>query len=103
MRELDISEKSIVLVGGKLETPGWAYTEELHRSAVVALSRRRKELGGHVDHEDSDGEETDEEEYDMGEFEKAPWVERLEGHRGRGVGERVWKVRRDLGRSGDGG
>jgi hypothetical protein len=28
-----------------------------------------------------------------------PWVERLEGSEGRGVGAKVWRVRRDLGRS----
>ena len=28
-----------------------------------------------------------------------PWVEKLEGSEGRGVGARVWRVRRDLGRS----
>ena len=36
-------------------------------------------------------------------FQNAPWVEKLEGSRGRGVGARVWRVRRDLGRNGDGG
>ncbi|KFY73833.1 hypothetical protein V499_06100 [Pseudogymnoascus sp. VKM F-103] len=102
IRELAISEKSIVLVSGKLETPGWAYTEELHQKAVVALNRRKKEIGGLVDDGESDEEVEGDGEY-MGEFENAPWVERLEGHRGRGVGERVWKVRRDLGRGGDGG
>ena len=104
IRDFGISEKTIVLVSGKLETPGWAYTEELHRRVVAALRRRRKELGGPVDYEDSDRDETDGDDDDaMGAFEKAPWVERLEGHRGRGAGERVWKVRRNLGRSGDAG
>ncbi|KFY63781.1 hypothetical protein V496_03736 [Pseudogymnoascus sp. VKM F-4515 (FW-2607)] len=103
IKELACSEKPIVLVSGKLETPGWAYTEELHQKAVVALNRRKKELGGNVDDDDSDEKEVEADEEHMGEFENAPWVERLEGHRGRGAGERVWKVRRDLGRSGDGG
>lgn len=103
IRHLLRLEKPIVLVSGKLETPGWAYTEELHQKAVVALNRRKKELGGNVDDEDSDEKEIEADEEYMGEFENAPWVERLEGHQGRGAGERVWKVRRDLGRSGDGG
>ncbi|OBT74192.1 hypothetical protein VF21_07027 [Pseudogymnoascus sp. 05NY08] len=103
IRELAISEKSIVLVSGKLDTPGWAYTEELHQKAVVALNRRKKELGGQVNDGESDEKEMEVDEDYMDEFENAPWVERLEGHRGRGAGERVWKVRRDLGRSGDGG
>ncbi|ELR03793.1 Polynucleotide 5'-hydroxyl-kinase grc3 [Pseudogymnoascus destructans] len=103
IRELAISKKSIVLVSGKLETPGWAYTEKLHQKAVVALNRRKKELGGQVDDEESGEKEMEVDEDYMDEFENSPWVERLEGHRGRGAGERVWKVRRDLGRSGDGG
>lgn len=97
--ELSHYGKSIVLVSGKLETPGWAYTEELHKKAAAALSQRRKELGG-VDG-DVDVDESEAEEGVTEGFENAPWVERLEGHRGRGVGARVWKVRRDLGRSGD--
>ena len=28
-----------------------------------------------------------------------PWVETLQGSQGRGVGSRVWRVRRDLGRT----
>jgi len=30
---------------------------------------------------------------------EVPWVETLEGSQGRGIGARVWRVRRDLGRS----
>ncbi|KFX92396.1 hypothetical protein V490_05393, partial [Pseudogymnoascus sp. VKM F-3557] len=88
IREIAISEKSIVLVSGKLETPGWAYTEELHQQAVVALNRRKKELG-QVDDDDSDEKEPEVEEDYTEEFERAPWVERLEGHAGRGAGERL--------------
>jgi len=35
-------------------------------------------------------------------FRAAPWIERVYGDQGRGVGSRVWKVRRDLGKSWDG-
>ena len=92
--------KSIVLVSGKLETPGWAYTEELHRRAATAHSVRQKQLGAlGVENED---EESEEEEVEMVKgWEDAPWIERVEGHVGRGIGARVWKVRRDLGRSAD--
>ncbi|KFY41284.1 hypothetical protein V495_04980 [Pseudogymnoascus sp. VKM F-4514 (FW-929)] len=88
IREIAISEKSIVLVSGKLETPGWAYTEELHQQAVMALNRRKKELG-QVDDDDSDEKEPEVDEDYTEEFERAPWVERLEGHAGRGAGERL--------------
>ena len=36
-------------------------------------------------------------------YQDAPWIERLDGSKGRGIGSRVWRVRRDLGRVGDGG
>lgn len=91
--------KSIALVSGKLETPGWAYTEELHRRSAIAHSIRQKQLGA-MGVIASDDESEEEAEVVKG-WEDAPWIERVEGHVGRGVGARVWKVRRDLGRSAD--
>jgi polynucleotide 5'-hydroxyl-kinase GRC3/NOL9 len=65
IEEVNEEGKMIVLVSGKFDTPGWAYTEgTLEDSKSV------------------------------------PWVERSEGSQGRGVGGRVWRVRRDLGREG---
>lgn len=102
LRDMSHYGKSIVLVSGKLETPGWAYTEELYRQAATAQSMRNKALEEHVgDERGSAGEEEEAEEEVKG-WEDAPWIERVEGHQGRGVGARVWKVRRDLGRGGDG-
>lgn len=91
----DINEhgKKIVLVSGKLDTPGWAYTEELCRRGLLEKERRKQGEDIHV------GEDEREIGDDLG---NAPWVERLEGSQGRGLGGRVWRVRRDLGKMGDG-
>ncbi|KAI9745973.1 MAG: Polynucleotide 5'-hydroxyl-kinase grc3 [Claussenomyces sp. TS43310] len=99
--------KSLILISGKLDTPGWAYTEELNRK-VAEEKRRRKNQTTDVS-EDSDGSQV-EDDLDgntatqvKNVFERVPWIEKLKGHEGRGVGARIWRVRRDLGRSGDGG
>ncbi|OBT51170.1 hypothetical protein VE04_07687 [Pseudogymnoascus sp. 24MN13] len=84
IRELAISEKSIVLVSGKLETPGWAYTEELHQKAVVALNRRKKEIGGLVDDGESD-EERKREREKREEEERVRRVEEEEGEKKKGI------------------
>ena len=110
IEEVTQAGKSIVLVNGKLDTPGWAYIEELtqknssHKATMKPLPGA-KEI---MDEEFSEVEGT--EARDVNEprilsdgFQNAPWVEKLEGSRGRGVGARVWRVRRDLGRNGDGG
>ncbi|TVY46875.1 Polynucleotide 5'-hydroxyl-kinase [Lachnellula occidentalis] len=82
IEEINESGKKIVLVSGKLDTPGWAYTESL------VLEKDMKKRG---------------EDMGMGGvMAQTPWVERLEGSQGRGVGARVWRVRRDLGKMGDG-
>jgi len=80
IEEVHESGKKIVLVSGKLDTPGWAYTESL------VLEKERRKSG---------------EEAVVG-FGDTPWVERLDGSQGRGVGARVWRVRRNLGKMGDG-
>ncbi|KAK4131405.1 hypothetical protein BT67DRAFT_458017 [Trichocladium antarcticum] len=70
----------LVLVAGRFDTPSWAYAED--------LCRRRG--GGAGEEGVEDGEE--------GEAE-VPWVEMLHGSQKRAVGSKVWRVRRDLGRS----
>jgi polynucleotide 5'-hydroxyl-kinase GRC3/NOL9 len=116
------SEKYIVLVSGKLDTPGWAYTEELNRRTALAKSRRKLaavssedensgESGSVNDDDDNEtsGSTSGDEAADDGEggkegdeFENIPWIEKIHGHEGRGPGARVWRVRRDLGRNGNG-
>ncbi|CZR57485.1 related to GRC3 Protein required for cell growth and possibly involved in rRNA processing [Phialocephala subalpina] len=112
IQEINDAGKSVVLVSGKLDTPGWAYTEEL----TLKTNREREESTN--DNMILDGAEEDEDEINIKGtdtppvseslrnpghgFENAPWVEKLEGSQGRGVGSRVWRVRRDLGKQGDG-
>lgn len=98
--------KPIVLVKGKLDTPGWAYTEELLQKTARAKATRTQ-TGATKGVDEGEGEfEEDlviEREKTKGKgFDGAPWVEKLVGSQGRGVGARVWRVRRDLGRTGDG-
>lgn len=88
IEEINEQGKKIVLVSGKLDTPGWAYTEELYRKG--ALEKEGRKAGEDVDVEMSEG------------FEDAPWIEKRDGSQGRGIGARVWRVRRDLGKMGDG-
>jgi len=109
--EISEAGKSIVLVSGKIDTPGWAYIEELVQKTALEKAAKRQngvvvgndeevEVDG-VENEDVDMEEG--EKTSLGEgFSDAPWVETLTGSQGRGVGARVWRVRRDLGRTGDG-
>jgi polynucleotide 5'-hydroxyl-kinase GRC3/NOL9 len=71
----------IVIVSGKLDTPGWAYTE-----CLVG-----RDLGNK--------KESDEELEESGNVTNAPWVEKLKDSSGRGINAKVWRVRRDLGKS----
>ncbi|KAH8687447.1 hypothetical protein BGZ60DRAFT_425347 [Tricladium varicosporioides] len=107
VEDINESGMKIVLIHGKLDTPGWAYTEELHFKNMA-----RKRGGGGSKLSDDEEEEEDEdvgvdEFEDRGvhgrEFGNAPWVEKLDGSQGRGIGARVWRVRRDLGRMTEGG
>lgn len=80
----DAKGEELVLVAGKFDTPTWAYSEELYRKAWT------EGQDGDAD-SDEDGEGENEDEY--------PWVEMLHGSEKRGVGAKVWRVRRDLGRN----
>jgi polynucleotide 5'-hydroxyl-kinase GRC3/NOL9 len=106
IEEINEAGKSIVLVSGKLDTPGWAYTEELNQNTVLSkVSRNRDGEGDDGGDDDSitiEGTDGSENQRKDG-FKKAPWIEKLEGSQGRGIGSRVWRVRRDLGRGADGG
>ncbi|KAI9643647.1 Polynucleotide 5'-hydroxyl-kinase grc3 [Ciborinia camelliae] len=113
LEEINQDGKKIVLVSGKLDTPGWAYTEELMKRTWLEKEKKRKELGGNDDtddeneDEDSNADDDGDETPNFGSndadiaFRNAPWVERLTGSQGRGIGARVWRVRRDLGKMGD--
>lgn len=84
-------------MSGKLDTPGWAYTEELNLREEVLKGRGKED-----DSEEGGNDEGEEAEEGGDAFENVPWVEKLKGSQGRGVGARVWRVRRDLGKAGDG-
>lgn len=127
LEELNDENKKIVLVSGKLDTPGWAYTEELMKRIWLEKEKRRNELHGDDDDDEVEVEkdEDEDEEEDKEEDEEedlptpnstssssssssnnttitfrhhTPWVEKLTGSQGRGIGARVWRVRRDLGK-----
>jgi polynucleotide 5'-hydroxyl-kinase GRC3/NOL9 len=100
--------KSIVLVSGKYDTPGWAYTEELmQKQSLEKAAKHQTDDGldlGEEDDEDEEGGDVEDrlKGRSLGEgFHNAPWIEQQEGSQGRAVGSRVWRVRRDLGKSGD--
>jgi polynucleotide 5'-hydroxyl-kinase GRC3/NOL9 len=104
IQEINEEGKSIVLVSGKFDTPGWAYIEELvQKDAAEKDSRRGNTVGGE-DGKGPDGEIVDADRVWKGKSElgsevrDTPWVDQLKGSQGRGIGARVWRVRRDLGR-----
>jgi polynucleotide 5'-hydroxyl-kinase GRC3/NOL9 len=110
IEEINEAGKSIVLVSGKLDTPGWAYIEELIQK--TALDKAMRKNGGaliEIDDAESSENDADEgtdanEDRSLGDrFQNAPWIDKLEGSQGRGVGARVWRVRRDLGKNSGGG
>lgn len=101
--------EEVVLVAGKFDTPSWAYAEDLHARAFGAAKAARGEQDADDDEEEEeDGEEEEKmdgeggqtgEDRRVGGDGEVPWVEVLRGGQKRSVGSRVWRVRRDLGRS----
>jgi polynucleotide 5'-hydroxyl-kinase GRC3/NOL9 len=111
IEEINEAGKSIVLVSGKLDTPGWAYTEELNQKTALDKASRDQEFKN-LDEEEDGGDDDDSVAIEGTDgsknrrsrkdgFKNAPWIEKLEGSQGRGIGSRVWRVRRDLGRGGE--
>lgn len=90
----------IVLVHGRLDAPAWAYTEELYERSTGG--GKEADVGNAAVDED-DGEASSDE--TPGYFEErmdispTPWVEMLEANEKRPIGSKVWRVRRDLGRT----
>jgi polynucleotide 5'-hydroxyl-kinase GRC3/NOL9 len=101
------SGKAIILVSGKLDTPGWAYLEALYKkdADMKEDSKRWESQEETQESRDEEGEDamTDGQQDHGNDFEKAPWIEILQGDKGRDVAARVWRVRRDLGKTGEGG
>jgi polynucleotide 5'-hydroxyl-kinase GRC3/NOL9 len=94
----------IVLVSGKLDTPGWAFTEQLHKRAMIEKRGKNQTAWLSDDDAEDSGDAKGNAELDgqsgLGaDFERAPWIERVQGDQGRGAGAKVWRVRRDLGKN----
>ncbi|KAL2135161.1 hypothetical protein VTI74DRAFT_9592 [Chaetomium olivicolor] len=106
-----LSGEELVLVAGRFDTPTWAYSEDLYwRGAHARSGGKGGDNGDGEEEEDEEDEEKGEagsglELESSGDREghdskaEVPWVEMLHGSRGRAVGSKVWRVRRDLGRS----
>ncbi|EPQ63639.1 Bgt-4829 [Blumeria graminis f. sp. tritici] len=107
IEELQQNRKSIILLSGKLDTPGWAYTEDLLSRAALEKGSTIQYGSGKSYQSKFEGKaETDckiecRKTFNTN-FKEIPWVEKLEGSQGRGVGSRVWRVRRDLGKTSEG-
>ncbi|KAI0116231.1 hypothetical protein F4776DRAFT_315837 [Hypoxylon sp. NC0597] len=98
----DVTSKGgeIVLVSGKFDTPSWAYTEEFYYRAHDEVDDGA-DLDESMDDADDDPNVGNEDFAEAIDATQVPWVEVLHGNQKRGVGAKVWRVRRDLGRTGN--
>lgn len=107
IEDLRVVGNKIILVSGKLDTPGWAYTEALYKENASKKRAKKQGRSDEKTHNSGDWEEEDElasspqDHWDG--FEAVPWIEILQGDKGRDAGARVWRVRRDLGKTREGG
>ncbi|KAK1585143.1 uncharacterized protein LY79DRAFT_275728 [Colletotrichum navitas] len=95
----------LVLIHGKLDSPGWAYTEDLYYQSFNSTEGDVRDDTVEVMDEDTESDRSDEEPENLelaNDVSDTPWIEVLQGHEKRPVGSRVWRVRRDLGRAGPG-
>ncbi|KAK2059443.1 hypothetical protein LY76DRAFT_592307 [Colletotrichum caudatum] len=95
----------LVLIHGKLDSPGWAYTEDLYCQSFNGTDGDARDDTVEVMDEDTESDRSDEEPENLelaNDVSNTPWIEVLQGHEKRPVGSRVWRVRRDLGRAGPG-
>ncbi|KAE9572369.1 Polynucleotide 5'-hydroxyl-kinase [Colletotrichum fructicola] len=93
----------LVLIHGKLDSPGWAYTEDLYYQSFGSNDADKDDTVEVMD-EDTERDDSDKEPENphlAGDVNGIPWIEVLQGHEKRPVGSRVWRVRRDLGRGAD--
>ncbi|OTA52909.1 hypothetical protein K449DRAFT_340263 [Hypoxylon sp. EC38] len=98
----DVTSKGgeIVLVSGKFDTPSWAYTEDLYYRAHHEVDDEA-DLDESMDDDDDDLNVENEVFAEAVDPTQVPWVEVLHGNQKRGTGSKVWRVRRDLGRTGN--
>ncbi|ORY58887.1 uncharacterized protein BCR38DRAFT_413202 [Pseudomassariella vexata] len=104
----EINEKggNIVLVSGKFDPASWAYTEDLYyksRDEDTGETAELEQGASDIDSRDGEGAAFSVADIDTGNTDAVttsiPWIEVLHAGQKRGVGSRIWKVRRDLGRS----
>ncbi|KAK8082779.1 Polynucleotide 5'-hydroxyl-kinase [Apiospora saccharicola] len=102
----EVNEKGgqIVLVSGKFDPPSWAYTEDLYYGSRTE-STGENGSGDVMEVEDDEElntpfiEEEQQEEVNLVST-STPWIEVLRGAEKRGAASKMWRVRRDLGRTG---
>ncbi|KAI0000095.1 hypothetical protein F4779DRAFT_151929 [Xylariaceae sp. FL0662B] len=103
VEEVNAKGGEIVLVTGKFDTPSWAYTEDFYyQSQSEGLKDGEEGLG--LDEEDSwdDGSDMDESDSEVeNRMAQTPWIEILYGNQKRSAGSKAWRVRRNLGRTGN--
>ncbi|KAK5995657.1 Polynucleotide 5'-hydroxyl-kinase GRC3 [Cladobotryum mycophilum] len=110
IQEIKSQGRHMVLVHGKFDAPTWAYTEDLYERSGQQDESADKQLEGMNDDTSEDEDEDQEIDVDgagatspsgqsAGSNAGPPWVEILKGNEKRPIGSRVWRVRRDLGRS----
>ncbi|KAG6005965.1 hypothetical protein E4U43_000514 [Claviceps pusilla] len=110
LEEIQSQGRSIVLVHGSFDSPHWAYTEDLY----AEQTNQDDDTTVEKDLDMSDGDSNDEDDDDglvecsrsaqgnrayACDASTVPWIETLTGNQKRPVGSRVWRVRRDLGKS----
>ncbi|KAF4978980.1 hypothetical protein FZEAL_4735 [Fusarium zealandicum] len=91
--------RHIILLHGKFDAPSWAYTEDLYERAGTEEGNDGVLEVTDEDTEDDDSDAEPEETEKVRDLTEVPWVEVLRGSERRPVGSRVWRVRRDLGRT----
>ncbi|KAK7951033.1 Polynucleotide 5'-hydroxyl-kinase [Apiospora aurea] len=104
IEEINEKQGQIVLVSGKFDPPTWAYTEDLYYGSRTE-STGENGSGDIMEVEDDEElnpsfvEEEQQDEVDLVST-SIPWIEVLRGDEKRGAASKVWRVRRDLGRTG---
>lgn len=97
---LNTCEEEIVLVSGKFDAPTWAYTEDFYFRARGEADEGT-DPGVLVENGDDVSESGVDDSTGPTDANSVPWIEALHGNQKRGVGSKVWRVRRDLGRAGN--
>ncbi|KAI1815129.1 hypothetical protein GGS20DRAFT_576395 [Poronia punctata] len=97
----------IVLVSGKFDPPSWAYTEDFYFQSKgddgdVNEGLDSNNQGGTI-LAGPESSEMDVDDTSYSSVGSVPWIEALSANQKRGVGSKVWRVRRDLGRGGNPG